>query len=1841
MIKKFHFIVRFVLFLIIPISTLAQPISEFQQFNGQYDFTAVGNTLNASPNPCGLMASSSAVLNLEPTQTLVSAHLYWAAPWVNAGGGDFNVTLNGTPVVASRDFFLTTNLSGNTLNFFGAYADVTAIVSATGNGTYTFSDLDVDMFATGTCNNATDFGGWAIYIIYEDPSLLQNQISLFDGFEFVSATNPSLNITLTGIEVASDELSKIGFLAWEGDAELANGESLIIEGILISDPPLNPANNAFNSTNSYTGSAESFNMDLDFYNLEGIITPGNNTIEINLTSNQDFVIVHNIITSVNSELPDATIVIDSVDLTCDSRNIDVNYTVFNINSTALLPANTPIAFYANGTLIGNSATLNNIPIGGSENNSTALTIPGGIPDSFTLTAVVDDDGTGTGVVNEINEDNNDFDIDVTLIENPIAFPVSTIIVCDLNDDGFATFFLPVAEIQLLGTQPDITVTYYETLAAAEAGPGSIINPDAYTNIDTPFQTIFVRLQNINGCFVTSSFLIEVRPVDFIPFDLEDFEYCIDSSSDLGYELDLTIQEDFIFGGGDSADYEVTYHLTQLDAAAGINAIVNPDAFQNTVNPQVFWVRIVNTVINCVEIGSFTIQLYLNPFVTAPDDMTPFELCDDELADGFTEFMLSNKISEITGGNPIASVSFHESEIDAEDGENPLPVFGYTNTSNPQTIYARVTDINNGCVVFTNFELIVNENPAPESPDPLEFCDPDNDGFGEFNLLLAAVDISGGDPFIEVNFFETETNAINNDFVLPFTYNNINPYLQTIFARATNLTTGCWAVVALDLIVLNSPQIEDPSPLVLCDYNNNDTATFDLTLSEPEIFANIADPSAFTINYYQTQADADNGTNAIADPTAHVNISNPQTIYIVVEDIDNGCQSQTTLQLQVVDLPAINFPFEQALCDVTNTGDEIEAFDLTAFIPQITGGNTGLIVSFHESHPEAQSGDNALASPYNNIENPQNLWIRVEDSSTGCVLSTFDMTVTLTVNPLPTPEEPEPLEDCDPDNGGFGEFDLDSAIGQIAGGEPDLVITFHETFIDADMDMFALSSPYFNIVQDQQTVYVRVENEITGCHTVVELLLIVHPTPEVPLDIPDLVICSPDQVDVGIEFDLTLQTAIIYGDQDPEFITLTFHETEVAALNGTPAIVTPEAYANTSNPQTIWVRLSIGDTGCEKVGSFELVVTTAPEIAQPEDLDPLELCDDEIIDGFTEFDLTVMIPDITLGAPEGMEVQFYESEEDAQNQNNQIDPDTAYTNIANPQIIWVRVYDADLDCDAYTRFTIRVLPNPNSNAPDPIELCDVDQNGEQEFDLTIRQAQIVGGEPGVFVYYYETLELAEEGDPTTAIPDPTSYVNIESPEQIIYVRVENELTGCYTIVELLIIVNPLPEMIITNYVNCELENDGTSVFDLTTKIAELIDNQEPGNYTVTFHEIEGDEQVPQNAIPPVQLPNYTNQSNPQTLWVYIENTDTGCFVTGSFDLIVIEGVTATLPFAPLEVCEDDLGSGEGTFDLTDLSEEILNGQTPPEYEITYHESEEDALAGINAITPPESYQSGGGIIWARVTRVDPDFGEECFEIIPIELQVNPLPIIADFLESYRLCVDADGNAIIEEFGMTSPPVIDTGLSTPDYFFIWEIDGQVQFGETQGSITATVGGVYTVTVIDAQTGCESQASTTVTVSSPPLIYSAQAATSAFAGVHAIEATAEGLGDYVFQLDDGPYQDVGFWDNVSPGTHIVTITDRNGCGSVEIEVTIIDYPLFFTPNNDGYHDTWNIVGISSIPTAKIYIFDRHGKLLKQISPVSSGWDGTFNGRAMPSSDYWFRVVYTEDESEKEFRGHFTLKR
>ena len=142
--------------------------------------------------------------------------------------------------------------------------------------------------------------------------------------------------------------------------------------------------------------------------------------------------------------------------------------------------------------------------------------------------------------------------------------------------------------------------------------------------------------------------------------------------------------------------------------------------------------------------------------------------------------------------------------------------------------------------------------------------------------------------------------------------------------------------------------------------------------------------------------------------------------------------------------------------------------------------------------------------------------------------------------------------------------------------------------------------------------------------------------------------------------------------------------------------------------------------------------------------------------------------------------------------------------------------------------------------------------------------------------------------------------------------------------------------------------------------------------------------------------------------------------------------------------------------------------------------------------------------------------------------------------------------------------------------------------------------------------------------------------------ITVTVTGLGNYVFALDDlyAERQTTGFFENVRPGLHTVYVIDLNGCPVLEIPISITGFPQFFTPNGDGYHENWNIIGANSRfnANAKIYIYDRFGKFLKEITPLSQGWDGTYLGTPLPADDYWYKATL---EDGREVRGHFTLKR
>ena len=367
----------------------------------------------------------------------------------------------------------------------------------------------------------------------------------------------------------------------------------------------------------------------------------------------------------------------------------------------------------------------------------------------------------------------------------------------------------------------------------------------------------------------------------------------------------------------------------------------------------------------------------------------------------------------------------------------------------------------------------------------------------------------------------------------------------------------------------------------------------------------------------------------------------------------------------------------------------------------------------------------------------------------------------------------------------------------------------------------------------------------------------------------------------------------------------------------------------------------------------------------------------------------------------------------------------------------------------------------------------------------------------------------------------------------------------------------------------------------------------------------------------------------------------CFDQTSFTVTIVKRPIAN-PVTMIEKC-DTFGLNDGVFefDLTALAirTQVLNGQTPDaNYTLTFYTSLADANNPLATPIPtPATYPNDNPIIdsvWIRVQ--NNTITNSCFAVTELRLKVNLLPN-PQLDPEYFICKDHETGTL---FNIAT---LNTGLSNPNFTYAWTLNGATYGGNTS-AITTNQIGTYTVTVVDTSTtlNCPKTLTTKVTLYEPYISfdYSDAFENPTYITVNVLGA---GSGNYEYQLDNGPYQSSPVFSNVTPGEHTISVKDNNGhCSPAPVKAIIINYPRFFTPNGDGYHETWNIPNLKMTnPNAPIFIFDRFGKLIKQISPTTDGWNGTFNGQPLPATDYWFTVDYNEKGVSKIFKSHFSLKR
>lgn len=368
-----------------------------------------------------------------------------------------------------------------------------------------------------------------------------------------------------------------------------------------------------------------------------------------------------------------------------------------------------------------------------------------------------------------------------------------------------------------------------------------------------------------------------------------------------------------------------------------------------------------------------------------------------------------------------------------------------------------------------------------------------------------------------------------------------------------------------------------------------------------------------------------------------------------------------------------------------------------------------------------------------------------------------------------------------------------------------------------------------------------------------------------------------------------------------------------------------------------------------------------------------------------------------------------------------------------------------------------------------------------------------------------------------------------------------------------------------------------------------------------------------------------------------NDDTGLEFN---DEILVEYFDIPIAVAPQDLigCSND---STATFDLLEVYDEITQdpqnmGST---FDLNFYSSQSNFDNDI-VIENPTSFEAvNNQKIIATITYVNSGCVSNSVEF---NLKIEAIPEI-DLEEELFFCLD-----INEDLQSTQSIGKDLG---PGFIYNWNVPNDPDGDGVQNPILVfnevAVTSEFSVEIINKNTGCSKLFSTNINYSSAPKDISYSISGNDFEDGYVVSVLTSDLNGttpvYEYRLDDGPWQLQPDFSNVKPGVHTVSARDIHGCGSLTSDsFRLIGYSRFFTPNGDGYNDTWNVINDAQVSISKILIYDRFGKLLKQLDPRGRGWDGTYNGAAMPADDYWF-VVDLRDKSTgdvSEFTGHFTLK-
>ncbi|WP_188622028.1 T9SS type B sorting domain-containing protein [Flavobacterium suaedae] len=351
--------------------------------------------------------------------------------------------------------------------------------------------------------------------------------------------------------------------------------------------------------------------------------------------------------------------------------------------------------------------------------------------------------------------------------------------------------------------------------------------------------------------------------------------------------------------------------------------------------------------------------------------------------------------------------------------------------------------------------------------------------------------------------------------------------------------------------------------------------------------------------------------------------------------------------------------------------------------------------------------------------------------------------------------------------------------------------------------------------------------------------------------------------------------------------------------------------------------------------------------------------------------------------------------------------------------------------------------------------------------------------------------------------------------------------------------------------------------------------------------------------------------------YVISVEDGCgnIVTQWLNFQELPSIAAVTQPQDMIICSESGSVTEGyMFDLTSQNDKILGPLHPSMYTITYHLTQEDAEEGVNEL--PDNYENiaNGQTIYVRLIHNEIEI---CHSVTSFRLFIGEYqePVIAT---TGTIC--NDGQLMLS--------------ASPGYVsYLWST------GETTRTIFVNEPGLYTVIVEKAYgtAVCDGYNEIEIKESETPEILHIDVKDWT-ENNNSITVDVKGEGEYEYSIDGFNYQDSNTFNNLPIGVYQVYVKDKYGCGEDVKEVVIMYYPKYFTPNGDGVHDKWYIKHAILEPDFNVEIYDRYGKMVSTFGHTSDGWDGTFEGAQLPSTDYWF-VVTRQDG--RVLRGHFAMLR